>query len=371
MPRLTNAIRTVRGDLLDPGREVLALRAAVAAALAWLAVLPLGGVANEYPYYAPFGAVIAVTGTVAVSARESARAVGAILLGSVVAVAFAVSPLPQLVALAGVVALATLLAGWRAVRPVASWLPVTAVFVLELGGDSPWDFVLAYFGLTALGAIIGTLVDLAYPALPWHRADTVLSELRERLAAQLEELADALSADTLPEPDDWAQHRLPVESSVQQADASVAESAEARRGNWRARGWWRVPEEQNRRSVALQHLALLVEDLRSLLETHEHAEVGVPALGDGLREPAAEAMRSVAAALRSAADSDDEDWSEEHRERLVDAVDAAHRFEDAVRRTRQDGGYDLFAAASTVTTLWRVVSTLTPAPLRDQLVPGW
>ena len=39
----------------------LSLKAALAAALSWLAVLPLWGVADEYPYYAPLGAVIAVT----------------------------------------------------------------------------------------------------------------------------------------------------------------------------------------------------------------------------------------------------------------------------------------------------------------------
>jgi hypothetical protein len=41
----------------------------VAAAVAWLVVLPFVGVADDYAYYAPLGAVIAVSATVARSWR--------------------------------------------------------------------------------------------------------------------------------------------------------------------------------------------------------------------------------------------------------------------------------------------------------------
>ena len=42
-------------------RTLLALKAAVAAGLAWLVVLPFSGVADDYPYYAPLGAVVATS----------------------------------------------------------------------------------------------------------------------------------------------------------------------------------------------------------------------------------------------------------------------------------------------------------------------
>ncbi len=62
------------------------LKAAVAAGLAWVLVLPLGGVADAYPYYAPLGAVIAVSSTVAGSLRSSLQAVVSIAIGAAIAV---------------------------------------------------------------------------------------------------------------------------------------------------------------------------------------------------------------------------------------------------------------------------------------------
>ena len=62
------------GDVLGRYPRVpLALKSAFAAGLAWLAVLPLGGVADEYPYYAPLGAVVAMGATVVTSADFPGR----------------------------------------------------------------------------------------------------------------------------------------------------------------------------------------------------------------------------------------------------------------------------------------------------------
>lgn len=371
MPSTSNLLRKARGHGLDPGRAGLAVRAAVAGGLAWLVVWPMGGFADQYPYYAPFGAVIAVTGSVAISFTSSVRAVAAILVGSAIAIAFAVTPLPEVVSLALAVGIGTLVAGWGPVRPMASWVPMACVFVLEVGGDTPWEFAAAYFTLTGLGAAVGTVVDLAYPALPWYETDARLTDLRERLATQLEQMADALGAEAAPSPEDWDRVRAPLVAHSVEVDHTVEEAVSYRRANWRARGWWHVPEAQQERADVLQHLALLVQDLRTLLEFHEHREVGSPALGPSLRWPAATAMRAVAQVLRSATEAGEEDWSEEHREHLDRAVAAIRALEDEVRHSRQGAHADLFAAASAVTTLWRVVSTLTPAPLRDDLVPGW
>src|SRR5690625_37272 len=70
-------------------RMALAIRAAVAAAVAWVVVSVLPGeLADDYPYYAPFGAVIATTFTLAGSVRESLQSVGAIAVNA------AAPPLP-------------------------------------------------------------------------------------------------------------------------------------------------------------------------------------------------------------------------------------------------------------------------------------
>lgn len=373
----TDLLHAAAARGLDRGRAALAVRAAVAAAAAWLVVWPLGGLADEYPYYAPFGAVVAVTGTVAVSARASLGAVAAIMVGSAVALGFAAAPLPEAVALAAAVGVGTLLAGWTPLRASASWVPMAAVFVLELGGQEPWEFATAYFALTALGALVGTAVDLAYPALPWRETDDSLRGLRRSLADQLDAVADTLGSDDPPDPDVWVRTRTPVVDRSVTVDATVAEAAVARRANWRARGWWHVPEAQQRRAETLRHLAMLVQDLRTMLEAHEHRDVTTPALGPSLRRPAAEAARAVAAALRSATpaseagEGDADELDDEQRRDLEVAVAALRALEEEVRRNRRETQADLFAAASAVTTLWRVLATVVPPALREELAPGW
>src|SRR3712207_5602847 len=88
-------------------RLPLALKCAVAAALAWLLVLPLGGVADDYPYYAPLGAVVAVGTTVVSSVRASVQGLLALLLGAVLSIGVGSLPLPDVVAIAAVVGVGT------------------------------------------------------------------------------------------------------------------------------------------------------------------------------------------------------------------------------------------------------------------------
>ena len=65
----------------------LAVKAALAAALAWhvAGLLPLAP-AEQYPYYAPLGAVIATSTTLSGSVRGSVQSVAAIALGAAVVV---------------------------------------------------------------------------------------------------------------------------------------------------------------------------------------------------------------------------------------------------------------------------------------------
>ena len=58
---------------------------AVAASLAWALVQLVPGAAGDYPYYAPLGAVVATSATLARSVREATQTVGAIGLGAAVA----------------------------------------------------------------------------------------------------------------------------------------------------------------------------------------------------------------------------------------------------------------------------------------------
>src|SRR5699024_656044 len=71
-----------------------ALRAALAAAMAWLITGFLPGPASDYPYYAPFGAVITTTLSLVGSIRESLHAIASIALGGVLAFSPTQCPFP-------------------------------------------------------------------------------------------------------------------------------------------------------------------------------------------------------------------------------------------------------------------------------------
>jgi len=189
---------TTRAWLLDRWashpRIALALRAAVAAAIAWVLVRYVPG-SQDYPYYAPFGAVIATTSTLAGSVRESLQAVGAIVVGGVVAWLVDTVSGDQVAALplALGVALSVGAAGWRVLGPMGGWAPTAAVFTLVIGHGEA-QFIGAYGGLTLFGALVGIVVNMAVPPLPLAPARTAVSRTRTTLAGQLREIADLMTA---------------------------------------------------------------------------------------------------------------------------------------------------------------------------------
>src|SRR5690625_3003950 len=82
----------------DTPRLGIALRAAIAASLAWAVTSLLPEPLAQYPYYAPFGAVIATTLSLAGSIRESIQAVSSIAIGGLIAWLVDLIPLPPPVA---------------------------------------------------------------------------------------------------------------------------------------------------------------------------------------------------------------------------------------------------------------------------------
>lgn len=130
----------VRHALAWRTRLPRALKAALAATLAWLVVQPLGGPADQYAYYAPLGAVIAISVTVVDSASAAVQGVVAILLGAALAV-LAVELVPGTPAgLAAVVLLGTVVAGWWRLGDMGSWVPIAALFVLTIGSSGLVDY---------------------------------------------------------------------------------------------------------------------------------------------------------------------------------------------------------------------------------------
>lgn len=327
-------------------RLTMAAKAALAAALAWLAVQPIDGVAADYPYFAPLGAVVAVSTTVLSSAREAAQTVVAILLGAGVAIGLDSWAGPNALTIAAVVALGTLLGGWRRLGGMGSWVPTAGLFVLVLGNADPEGYVLAYGGLTALGAVIGMVVNLVLPSLPMDAAEASLTRLREILAGQFDELAEALLAERPLSDSEWHERSDLVESVSDETRAAVQSALEARRANWRARRWRAEAHRQYEAAVTLVQLPFIVEDLTAILVHASRSGETVP-WGAPLRPRIAHALQATADVLRSM------DHTGGGVEEVAALDDCLERLVEEVRATRARTGEDLFGVASLITTLRR------------------
>jgi len=285
-------------------RMLLAAKGAVAAGLAWALVQPLGGFVDDYPYYAPLGAVVAMSTSVVSSVRNTARALLAITTGATLALAIHGLAPPAPLGIAVGIGAGLLLAGVPLFGPMGSWVPFATLFVLIIGGDEPWQYALAYGALVTLGGLVGLLANLAVPQLPLTPAGLAVDRLRERLADQLDLLADGLVHEQPLTQEDWAEMRLALEPDARRVEELVHAASEARRANWQAARWAETADRREAHARALQRLTGCVDEVIALVvdvRTSVHADGEVPGQ---LRVEAAAAFRSVAAMLRTAADED-------------------------------------------------------------------
>ncbi|MBO0727677.1 MAG: hypothetical protein J2P57_00375 [Acidimicrobiaceae bacterium] len=336
-PELRDLVARMRpGQWARRGRSVawlhprwqMAVKAAGAAALAWLVVQPLGGFVQHYPYYAPLGAVVAMSTTVAASARYAVQAVAAILLGAGIALATRATSLSDLVAIAVVIAVGTLLSGWRTLGTMGSWVPVAALFVLILGGTNPWHYVIAYGGLTAIGAAVGLGVNAALPQLRLAPAVRAQARLREEVARQLEELADGLLAPDRLTGGQWEALCATLDPQTRRVDELVTEAIEAQRGNWRAGRWRDLAQRRYDQARALRRLTGCVEEVVALVSDPRSSvhEVAEPA--SSLRARIAEALGRTARMLRTTEEVTDR----ARTEAWVAAADSVHGLTKHVTR---------------------------------------
>lgn len=340
----------VRDAMARHPRGPRAMKAALATVLAWMIVQPMGGVADEYPYYAPLGAVIAVSTTVADSVRSSLRSVGAIFLGATLAVG--VGPLlPGPIALAVVVLVGTLLAGWWRLGDMGTWVPISALFVLIIGHLDTGDFVLGYLGLTGLGAGVGVAVNAALPPLPLTPGAYQIAAVRRSVAAQLEDLADALRHEDPLSDDEWTRRYHGIRPHAVAMARLVTQTAEARRANWREHRWRRSAEQLAVHARALERLSVVVDDLAMLLVDTRHDVADAYATGAELRQAAADALKSVAIILRA-------DETEPDPETRSAAEAAVTRYVEVVHERDRGADADLVTAGAIATALRQVVASL-------------
>lgn len=316
--RAHGAASGVAAALVWP-RLQLALKAALAAGIAFAIAPFMPGSAADYPYYAPLGALVAMYENVAGSMRQGLQALVGLAIG--VGLAFMLfslgSPSPWTVAV--VMGLGVILAGLPKIGSGRDWIPTAALLVLLVGGHNPDSFSFGYLFQMAVGVTVGIVVNLlVFPPLHFRAAALSIVELRQALAQQLWDMGKALKESWPPEHVDWsrrsealAAHARSVRLAVEKADAS-------RRANPRRRLHPRDITLDYRNLRDLERLTFHVQDVTQVLSDVIWAEDTPFVIPDEYAAPLGDAMSAVGDVLR-ATEEDDPDRQAE----LARTADAA------------------------------------------------
>ena len=341
--------------LLAQPRLLLAVKTALAAALAYWIAPQVPGVAADYPYYAPLGAVIAMYPTIKSSLRQGFQVLVGVVVG--IALATAVFSLqdgrPGVLAVALVVGVGVLVAGIRWLGAGRDWVLTAGLFVLLLGGANAEAYSLGYIVQIGVGVVVGVVVNLVLvPPLYASRAEERLLRVKDSLADRADEVAGVFETPWPLEDDEWERRVGVLPSTLRRVRETVAYADESRRMNPR----WLL----RRRDLGQEYADLAtyervsfhlqdVAEVSGILGRRIGRQIGMP---DDLAPDVAHAVHGVATVIRRHG-AEDVDAFTDARRRVADLWDAVDRHRD--RPTTDTSG-----GVSIAVSLGRIIAALDP-----------
>jgi hypothetical protein len=346
MRRFTGAVSRARAPLTGLVRQprlLLAGKAALAVAVAWLLAPLVPGVAEEYPYYAPLGALVSMSPTLMSSLRKGLQTLAALAIGILLAGAVIVLWQPNVITIALVVGVGVLIAGSRRLSEGGDYVAVAALFVLIIGGPDADDYSVGYLVQMSVGIAVGLVVNLTiFPPLTIGTAVQQLGQFRELLATHLEEMALALTESWPPRHEDWAGRSDTLRETGDAVRTAMLQADESRRVNPRARMHHHDLDLDYADLADLETITFHVRDLTQVLAAAIWAERGFDAeLPDDLRGPLADTLHALSAVLVARSAGDD----------IASAVDAADSaLDDAIARldAQHDSAHSSLGTAAAV-----------------------
>ncbi|KAA1419922.1 hypothetical protein FE697_018675 [Mumia zhuanghuii] len=363
---------TASTDPLLGSRLHIAVKAAIAAAVAWqvgnLMPSPLG----DYAYYAPMGAVLAVHPSVAGSLRGSLQIFVALVMGAAVGAFFHALPLPGWAGVGLLVLSAVILAGWDRLGDERSWVITAALFTYILGNIDTSDFVAGLVGQVSLGAVIGITLTLLLPPIPARVARRRLDAVSAQVADQLEGMAEVLRGRTDDPGAAWldvAREVLPDALRLRESFATLDDSL---RGNLRASRWRDQVGRRRAEADVIERVAALVENLTYMLGEVQSSPRPWLRVGGDAAQTVADVLDELASVVRRLVG--DEPLGADDVRALSVGVEQL----SALVRDTVGNGEESFPGAAVVVSLRRILGVLPTGdsddigppitPLRD---PSW
>jgi len=299
--------RALREAVL-PARLLLVAKTMLAVGLAWLIAPHMPGVTDEYPYYAPLGALLSMYPTLMGSAKSSFQTLLGLAAGIGLATVVVLTVGPTWWTIPLVVGVGVLVSGTGWFGAGREYIPMAAMFVLIIGGQNADDYSLGYLTQTAVGIVIGLVVNvLIAPAPLTGVAAARLGAFREQLARHLDDIGSAVSESWPPEHEQWADDAASLADTAGELRAALAEADESRRGNPRAKGHRSRMQQSHEELAALDRIAHLIRDISDeIADTIWDRPAGLP-LDPALPGPLSEACHAVAEVIARGGASSAED----------------------------------------------------------------
>ncbi|PRY02208.1 FUSC family protein [Allonocardiopsis opalescens] len=214
-------------------RTALALKAVLAAVLAWLIARYALGQPN--PYFAPLAATLSVYPTVARSLLEGAQYAGGFLIGAALAVPVGMLIGPNTAGIAVVVLVSIAVSSWRRLGDQGGQVAFTALFVLLFGGEQALGYALPRLADLGVGLAVGLGVNIfVLPPLHMRPAADTLARLGADVGTALERLAGVAADPGDGTWDAWRRAEAEMNTRARQARRAHDRAYESLRWNPRA-----------------------------------------------------------------------------------------------------------------------------------------
>lgn len=351
--------------MISQPRLLLAVKTALAAAVAYGIAPQVPGVAAEYPYYAPLGAVIAMYPTIKSSLRQGVQVLVGVVTGIALAsLVFALQDgRPGVLSVALLVGVGVVLAGIRWLGAGRDWVLTAGLFVLLLGGADAEAYSLGYIVQLGVGVVVGVVVNVVLvPPLNTSRADERLRRVRHSLADRADEIAGVFETTWPIEDDDWERRVGVLPSTLRRVRDAVQYADESRHMNPR----WLL----KRRDLAGEYAELAVfervsfhlqdiAEVSGILGRRIGRQIGMP---DLLAPDVARAVHAVAEVIRrhGAATETPDDGAAPAPDAFVTARRRIADLWDAIDTHRDRPTTDTSGGVSIAVSLGRIVAALDP-----------
>lgn len=283
-------------------RTLLAAKTALAVGLSWILAPLMPGVVDEYPYYAPLGALVSMYPTFMGSVRSGLQTLVGLLIGIMLATGVLLLGTPNILTISFAVGLGVLLAGLPRLGAGREYVPIATLLVLIIGGQNAETFSVGYGVQMALGVLVGLAVNVTiFPPLTLDAAAEQISRGRNALITQLLDAASALVEKWPPTHEDWASRRHDLDVAVVEIRRAVNAAGESHRANPRAyrRSRHRIVAQTFDDLAVLERITHYIRDLSELLAAAIWAGPLNLHLKDELREPLSGCLTATAEVLQA------------------------------------------------------------------------